>query len=173
MNLLEACQRVGFPVIFHTSLPDSNDYGLMDDIGFPRFEKVLQKFPELIFFGHSQSFWAEISGELTIEEKNGYPAGTVKPGGAVPRLMREYPNLNADISASSGLNALSRDPEFTYDFIDEFQDRIHFGLDYCSPINDHQHISWLIQARDQGGISQQAFDKIMYKNTSRVLKLQI
>jgi uncharacterized protein len=173
LNLLEACQRVGFPVTFHTSLPESSDYGLMDEIGFPRFEQVLKKFPGLTFLGHSQSFWAEISGELIREDKNGYPAGTVKPGGAVPRLMRQYPNLNADISANSGLNALRRDPEFAYSFIEEFQARIHFGLDYCSPTNDRQHISWLIQARDQGGISQQAFDKIMYINTSRVLKLQI
>lgn len=173
LNLLEACQRVGFPVTFHTSSPDSRDYGLMDEIGLPRLEKVLQKFPDLKFFGHSQGFWAEISSDVTTDQKAGYPTGTIKQGGAVVRLMRKYPNLYGDISAGSGINALMRDPEFAYDFIAEFQDRILFGLDYCSVNNERKHIQWLNQARDENKINQQAYDKIMYKNITGILNLDI
>ncbi len=170
LSLLEACQRVGFPVTFHTSLPGSKDYGLMDDIGFPRFEKVLEKFPELTFLGHSQGFWSEISGQVTEQDKIGYPSGKIAPGGAVVRLMRKYPNLSADISANSGINAFIRDPDFAYTFIEEFQDRIVFGLDYCSVNNHRPHIQWLTEAKDTARISEQAYNKIMYKNIMRILK---
>ena len=75
---------------------------------------------------------------------------TVAPGGAVPRLMRECPGLHGDLSAGSGLNALQRDPEHAYAFIEEFQDRLLLGLDFCSVTNDMQHITWLTAIRDEG-----------------------
>ncbi len=59
-----------------------------------------------------------------------YPTGKVAPGGEVPRMLRAYPNLMADLSAGSALNALSRDPEFARDFLIEFQDRLLYGRDY-------------------------------------------
>lgn len=170
LNLLDACGRVGFPVTFHTSMQGSNDYGLMDELHLPRLEKVLAKFPELILLGHSQGFWAEISGDVTEQDKTGYPVGRVAAGGAVVRLMRRYSNLYADISANSGINAFMRDPEFAYNFIDEFEDRIVFGLDYCSITNKRPHIQWLNDAVKASRISPKAYDKIMYKNIMSVLK---
>jgi predicted TIM-barrel fold metal-dependent hydrolase len=134
-------------------------------------EGVLKKFPKLKFFGHSQGFWSEIGGGLTLQEKNGYPTGKVKEGGAIPRLMREYPNLYGDISAGSGLNALQRDPEHAWRFIDEFQDRLLLGLDYCSPTNNMQHIEWLTKAKDDNNISPEVYEKIMWKNINRGLNL--
>jgi hypothetical protein len=171
LHLLEACEEVGFPVTFHTTTPRYKSYGVIDELGLPGLEAVLKKFPTLKFFGHSQAFWTEISGDLTPEEKNGYPTTPVKPGGALVRLMRECENLHGDLSAGSGLNALKRDPGFAWKFIDEFQDRLLLGLDYCSTTNDMQHIDWLTQARDQGNISGQAYQKIMWKNINRILDL--
>jgi uncharacterized protein len=171
LNLLEACSRVGFPVTFHTSTTGTGDYGLVDEIGFPRFEKVLKNFPNLIFFGHSQAFWAEISGEVSLEDKISYPNGPVLPGGAVPRLMRTYKKLYADISANSGLGALTRDEAFAYDFINEFHEQTIFGLDYCLIEIERQHITWLKTAKEKGNISAVAYENIMYRNICRVLKL--
>lgn len=171
--LFEACQRVGYPVTFHTTTADSNDYGLIDEMGLLLFEKVLQKFPDLVFFAHSQGFWTEISGDVKKEDKWGYPKGPIKPGGAVPRLLRKYPQLYGDLSANSGLNALKRDPQYAWEFIDEFQDRLLLGLDYCSVNNDRQHIQWLQDARDQGHITVEACEKIMWKNVNRVLHLNL
>lgn len=171
--LLQACQNTAFPVTFHTSTEDTKDYGPIDELGFPRLESVLQKLPDLVFLGHSMSFWAEISGNVTLRDKLSYPQGPVTPGGAVPRLMRQYPNLYGDISANSGLKAFTRDPRFAYEFIDEFQDQLVFGFDYCSVNNDYRHITWLSTARDQGNIPVRAYDKIMYKNIARVLKLDL
>ena len=173
LELLKACENIEFPVTFHTTIIESNDYGLLDEMGFPRFEKVLQKFPKLIFFAHSQSWWAEISSDVKKEDKSDYPAGPVKVGGAVPRLMSKYPQLYGDISAHSGLNALKRDPEYAWEFIDQFQDRLLFGLDYCSPTNEHDHLRWLKEARDTSKISEEAFEKIVWKNITRVLNLDL
>ena len=54
--------------------------------------------------------------------------------------MRRYPNLYGDLSAGSGFGAISRDPEFGYAFLEEFQDRLYFALDLCDPANITQPI---------------------------------
>ncbi|MEA3364966.1 MAG: amidohydrolase family protein, partial [Candidatus Hydrogenedentes bacterium] len=123
------------------------------------------------FFGHSQGFWSEISGDVTLETKNIYPKTPVVEGGVIKRLMREYPGLYGDLSAGSGLNALQRDPMHAYAFMEEFQDRLLLGQDYCSPTNDMQHVEWLTAARDDGNISDEVYEKIMWKNANRVLNL--
>ena len=172
--MLKACENLYLPVTFHTITDSYNGYGVIDDIGLPRFEKVLQKFPDLPFLGHSAGFWSEISGNiLGTEEKDHYPNDAVKPDGAIPRFMRKYPNLNGDISAGSGFNAITRDKEFGYKFMDEFQDRLLLGLDFCATTNDMQHISYLQQCRDDGKISEEVYEKIVWKNANRILKLEL
>lgn len=171
LALFGACEQVGFPVTIHTTTPETDSYGLLDDIGLPRFESVLARFPRLAFLGHSQAFWSEIGGCLTLDEKIGYPVGPVKPGGRLPELMRRYPNLYGDLSAVSGLNALRRDPAYGYAFINEFQDRLLLGLDYCSVRNDMQHIEWLKAARDNGRISSEVCEKLLWRNANRLLDL--
>lgn len=170
MNLLAGCERVGFPVTFHTVTPGWPTYGVWDDLGLPGLEIVLKTFPKLKLFGHSVAFWSEISGDLTRGDKDGYPSTPVVEGGAIPRLMRTYPNLYGDLSAGSGLNALRRDPEHGWRFIDEFQDRLMFGLDHTWPSNDVQHIEWLTQARGDGNIPETAYQKIMWENSNRLIK---
>lgn len=169
--LFGACEKVGFPVTFHTITKDVKSYGVLDEIGLPRFEKTLQAFPDLKFFGHSPAFWSEISGELTAKEKNAYPKGPVKPGGTLVRLLRQYPNLHGDLSAGSGYNSLIRDPTFTYEFIDEFQDRLMMGLDHTDVSHDFQHIEWLKAAQAEGHISGEACEKILWKNADRLIGL--
>jgi predicted TIM-barrel fold metal-dependent hydrolase len=53
----------------------------------------------------------------------------VRPGGLTDRLLGEHPNLYADLSAGSGLNALTRDEEFTRGFLHRHQDKVLFGSD--------------------------------------------
>lgn len=171
LKLLEACEIVGFPITFHTITSDFNTYGVIDHLGLELLESVLKKFPNLKFIGHSAAFWSEIGGELKLSEKNGYPQGRIKEGGALPRLLREYPNLYGDISAGSGLNAIRRDAGFGWKFIDEFQDKLLLGLDICSPTNDMQHIEWFTKSKDTGNISDSVYEKIMWKNTNNVLEL--
>lgn len=78
-NLFAHCERYELPVLFHISPDPSKYYGIADDPGLPRMEKMLQKYPNLIFIGHSQPFWAEISADISpyAEARNGYPTGKV------------------------------------------------------------------------------------------------
>jgi uncharacterized protein len=121
----EVCDDLRLPVLFHM-----DDQRGTDVPGLPGLERVLKAFPAVQFIGHGPGFWASISGELTARELGGYPAGPVKPGGAIDRLLDAYPNLWCDISAGSGAGALARDPAFGQRFLIRRADRILFGTDY-------------------------------------------
>lgn len=171
-NLFSHCEKCDMPVLFHIG-NKGFDYGLVDELGLPRLEKSLKQFPNLIFIGHSQKYWAEISGDCTAETRDGYPTGPVTPGGRVVDLMRKYPNLHSDLSAGSGENAIMRDPAFGYAFLEEFQDRLYFGTDICDPNQtlDDCHLSFFLDdAVENGHISQAAYNKICRENALRLLE---
>lgn len=171
--LFAACERVNMPVTFHIGHSDG-DYGLIDDLGLPRLEKVLQTFPNLKFLGHSHRFWSHISGDVNEETRHTWPEGKVTEGGKVVELMRKYPNLCGDLSANSGYNAIARDPEFAYKFLEEFQDRLYYGTDICAPENiDHPMLklaSFLDDAVLNGKISYDAYLKISRLNALKLLE---
>jgi uncharacterized protein len=169
--LLEACGEIGFPVIFHTTTPDTGLYGLLDYVGLPLLEQALEKFPKTKFLGHSPAFWSEISGDVNEATKHIYTDGKITAGGAVVRLMEKHPNLYGDLSAGSGYNALTRDTDFTWKFLERFQDRLLFGQDVCCRAHDFQHKQFLTQAVDQGSISREIHEKIMWKNAAGLLDL--
>jgi len=173
LNLFEICENLGLPVLFHIGPKPNCCYGLVDELGLPRLEKVLKMFPDLIFIGHSQPFWAEISGDLRPEERNSYPKGKVVPGGRVVELLENYPNLYADLSAGSGYNAISRDEEFGIWFLEKFQDKLLFGTDIDFPGQNLPQIPYLRRLHEEGKISDKAYEKIMYKNAKKLLKLNI
>ena len=135
--------------------------------------RLLQQAPETIIVGHGPGFWADISSGLTTEEKSGYPKGPVTDEGSVPRLLRTYPNLYADISAGSGYNALTRDRAFGVRFLNEFQDRLLFGTDVCFGYTEGRtaHMHYLHELLSDGIISQETFDKITFRNALRLLKM--
>lgn len=173
LNLFKHCEACDMPVIFHIGFK-GNDYGLIDELGLPRLENALRMFPKLKFLGHSQKFWSEISGDVTEANRGENKPGKVTPGGRVAELMRNYPNLCGDLSAGSGYNAVTRDPEFGYGFLEEFQDRLYYGTDICSPLN----ITWdmirlsafLDGAMETGKISYGAYQKISRTNALRLLE---
>ncbi len=172
-KLLAACEQVGFSVTFHTITADVNSYGVVDDIGLSGLECALQRYPRLQFLGHSPGFWSEISGNPSLEDKNGYSHDPILPGGRLHALLRRYPNLNGDLSAGSGFNALNRDLTHAFGFIEEFQDRLFFGLDICSVKNNMRHVEWLKEHRDAGRITPAAYAKIMWQNADRLLGLKL
>ena len=173
LNLFRQAGKFSLPIIF-----DMNDnpvyYGLRDDYGLPRLENALQSCPETILVGHGPTFWAEISKDVPAELRSGYPKGPVVPGGAVPRLMGKYENLWADISAGSGHNALTRDENFGIEFCDRFQDKLMFGTDSCSRLNDVPmvpNVLFMRKLRAEKRLADAACDKIAYKNVMRLLAL--
>ena len=167
-NLFYHAEKCEMPLTFHIG-NQGNDYGIVDGPGLYGLEGALKKFPKLQFLGHSQKFWAEISGG-DIGNRNGYPIGKVQPGGRVVELMRKYPNLCGDLSAGSGENAVMRDPEFGYKFLEEFQDRLYFGTDICAPHNVFHLSKFLDDAVMEGHISQECYNKVSRENALKLLK---
>ncbi|MEW6357485.1 MAG: amidohydrolase family protein [Planctomycetota bacterium] len=172
-NLLRQCAAQKMPVTFHIGPKFGGCYGLVDDLGLPRLEKTLKEFPNLTLIGHSQPFWAEIGGDLTQETRGGYPKGAVAPGGRLVGLFERYENLYGDLSAGSGHNAVSRDPEFGYQFMDRFQDRLLFGTDISGPKVPAPMIGFLNEAVQGGHISREVYEKISWRNADRLLELGI
>jgi predicted TIM-barrel fold metal-dependent hydrolase len=123
-----------------------------------------------MFLGHSQPFWAEISTDVTELTRRGYPKGPVTPGRVV-ELMREYPNLYGDLSAGSGYNALTRDTEFGYAFLEEFQDRLLFGTDITGLGQELPQVEYFQRLREEKPISEDAIEKVAWKNADRILGL--
>ncbi len=173
MNLMKHCEACEMPLTFHLG-DKGNDYGIIDSIGLPGLEFALKTFPKLKFIGHSQKFWAEIGSDVNEQNRKGYPKGKVGEGGRVPELMRKYPNLYCDLSAGSGSNAIMRDPEFGYKFLEEFSDRIFFGTDICSPLNiTHPMLKlsgYLDEAVQNGCISYDTYAKVSRENALELLK---
>jgi predicted TIM-barrel fold metal-dependent hydrolase len=173
LNLYRQAGKFGMPVLFDM-MDGPLSYGLCDDHGLPKLEHTLKECPGTIFIGHGPTFWAEISAKVPPEKRSGYPSGPIVKGGAVPRLMRRYPNLWADLSAGSGYNAISRDPAFGLEFLDEFQDKLLFGTDSCSrsDVNRLAPIVGFFQdARKNKKLSKPALEKMGWKNAKRLLKL--
>jgi predicted TIM-barrel fold metal-dependent hydrolase len=95
--------------------------------GIKHFAAILKAYPKTKFIGHADAFWANISADY--HEQEAYPTGPIVPGGVSDKLLSDYPNLFADMSANSANNALSRDSAFTKDFLKRHQDKLHFGSD--------------------------------------------
>lgn len=172
LNFFAQVEEAGLPLTFHIAPKMGGYYGCVDEPGLPRLERVLKAFPKLIFLGHSQPFWAEISADVTVEARAGYPKGKVKPGRLV-ELMRRYPNLHGDLSAGSGYNAITRDPEFGYQFLEEFQDRLYFATDIANVPQKLPIVDYFRKLKDQSLICAAAYEKIAWYNASRLLKLKV
>jgi len=170
LNVFAQVEEVGMPLTFHLATRFGGCYGCVDDLGLPRLERVLRQFPKLTFLGHSQPFWAEISADLTAGTRSGYPTGKVIPGRLV-EIMRTCPNLVGDLSAGSGFNAISRDPEFGYRFLEEFQDRLCFGTDMANVPQKLPIVDYFRDLRQRRLISLEAWEKITWRNASRILRL--
>jgi predicted TIM-barrel fold metal-dependent hydrolase len=76
-------------------------------------------------------------------------------------LLREYPNLYADLSADSAQNGLSRDAAIGKDFILEFQDRLLFARDCFS--------NSLKELLSSYSLPKPALEKILSGNASALL----
>ncbi|MBM3748177.1 MAG: amidohydrolase [Acidobacteria bacterium] len=126
-GIYRACGRLGFPVVFDFRWRRMT--GVLDPVGMPWLEECLKEFPETIFVGHGPSWWAEISADVTDDQKAGYPTGPVVPGGSIDRLLAQYPNLHADLSAGSGLNAFRRDLAYAREFVVRHSRKLMFGTD--------------------------------------------
>ncbi len=173
-NFFSHCAACDMPVTIHIAPGFGGRYGIVDELGLPRLEKMLKKHKNLKILGHSQPFWAEISADVTAENRIGCPTGKVTEG-RLAQLMRECENLYCDISAGSGSNAFMRDPEYTAKFIEEFSDRILYGCDICLVATANfafEFDAFLTKMRADGMISEENYYKIVRGNAIKLLKLE-
>ncbi|MBR2377746.1 MAG: amidohydrolase family protein [Clostridia bacterium] len=171
-NLFYHAEKCGMPVTIHFSHKKYDNYGLIDDVGLPKLERALKKFPNLKILGHAQAFWCEIDDNVTEQSREDYVKGPAN-GGAILRLMRKYPNLYCDLSAGSGYNAMTRDEEFSYKFIEEFGDRLLFGTDIFRSGQTSKLSDWLDKAYEEGRISKENYLNVCRGNAIRIFKLNL
>jgi predicted TIM-barrel fold metal-dependent hydrolase len=126
-RMYELAAELNVPILIHfQEVPHTPTEGVFST-GFKNFEAMLKAYPKTKFIGHADAFWANVSADYA--NADAYPTGPIKRGGVTDKLLADYPNLFGDLAANSGNNALSRDPEFTADFLKRHQDKLIFGSD--------------------------------------------
>jgi predicted TIM-barrel fold metal-dependent hydrolase len=144
----------------------------MYNYGFERFHKMLAKYPRVNFLGHAQTWWANIDKNHR-DQSVLYPKGAITPGGLTDRYLADYPNMYGDLSAGSGLNALTRDEDFTRDFLTRHQDKLLYGSD-CS---DHEGAGPTCQGVQTLAVVRRLATtvrierKLLYENAKRLFRL--
>lgn len=184
MYALAADLRV--PILIHFQevdhFPDEGTWST----GFAKtFESILKAYPKTTFIGHADAFWANVSADYHNEAA--YPSGPIKRGGLTDKWLSDYPNLFGDLSANSGNNAMSRDADFTKDFLKRHQDKLFFGSD-CSCSDGHgggvsqnnnpaaSRMAGKCVARETLGVlkrstSPDVFQKLVWGNVHKLLKI--
>jgi len=164
VKLLKAAESLGVPALVHIEEGPLFNYCY----GVDKLEDVLKLAPDLKLVVHGPGWWRHVSAEPGTEA---YPKGPVKGEGLVHRLLRRYDNLYADISASSGLNALARDPEHARRFLEEFQDKVVFGTDFPCLSEEGQFGTDGAHLRLIGGLQlpERAVRKILRENAEKLL----
>lgn len=119
-KIATVAQANGVPVLLHFQHERYN-------VNYGQFYKVLDKYPRVTFIGHAQTFWANVDAKQ--EQDVLYPKWKVTAGGWTDRYLRDYPNMYADLSAGSGLNAMARDLDQAREFVKRHVDKLIYGSD--------------------------------------------
>jgi predicted TIM-barrel fold metal-dependent hydrolase len=160
----EIAQEFGVPVLLHFQFGRYNT-------SYERFPRILEKFPQVNFIGHAQTFWANI--DANADQKTLYPTGPVTPGGLTDRYLADYPNFFGDMSAGSGLNAMRRDEEHATAFIARHVDKLMFGSDCNDRVGQGEKCSGaqMLATIRRLASSKETERKLLYENAKRLLKI--
>jgi len=147
------------------------------DTGLERLPTVLKAYPNVIFIAHAQTWWGNISADL--EPTDLYPKGPVKPGGLSDHFLADYPNLYGDLSAESGLNAITRDPDFARGFVERHSRKLLWGSD-CNCVDGKGggvSGTYCIAGRSLAALRQLVsgpgvFRRIVYENGASLMHLK-
>ena len=141
--------------------------------GFERLGKVLAKWPKVKFVAHAQTFWANIDANNVDDPKRLYPKGPVKAGGLSDKYLSDYANFFGDMSAGSGLSAMTRDEDHARGFLDRHQDKLMYGSDCPDPAGEGPTCTGasMIKVIRRLAPSKEAERKILYGNAKRQYKL--
>ena len=161
VELYDIAGEHGMPVLFHMDTPHPGaSFWYNADID--GLERLLKKRPNVAFIGHGPGFWRYVSGDAEEHIKEGYPKGKVAPGGKLVEMLHDFPNLHADISAGSGLNALRRDAEFGPGFVKEFSHKLLYGTDCFT----REHLDFMLSL----SLPDDVFQAITRENAVRLVR---
>ena len=162
-RIFELGQAYRVPVLMHWQFQ-------MYNFGFERFHKMLEKFHRVNFLGHAQTWWGHID-KNHLDQTVMYPKGPVTRGGLTDRYLSDYPNMFGDLSAGSGLNALTRDEEFATDFIARHQDKLIYGSD-CNDLDGTKcQGAQTIAAIRRLAPGKAVERKLLYRNAKKLFRL--
>lgn len=144
----------------------------MYNYGFERFYKMLEKYPKVNFIGHAQTWWANIDKNHT-DQSVLYPKSPVTAGGITDRYLSDYPNMYGDLSAGSGLNALTRDEDHAKLFLERHQDKLIYGSDCAdsSGLTTPECSGAMDIAFIRKAVSKEVERKLLYHNAKKLFKL--
>jgi predicted TIM-barrel fold metal-dependent hydrolase len=162
----EVAQEFGVPILMHFQHGEYN-------MGIERFHSMLEKYPRVSFIGHAQTWWGNI--DRNHEQTVMYPKTKVTPGGITDRLLSDYPNMYADLSANSGLNALLRDQEYARAFLERHQDKLLYGSDCDDHAGQGEKCSGsrCLAAIRRLAPSEAVLGKILYQNALRLMRIKL
>lgn len=142
------------------------------NLSFERLGKMLEKHPKTTFIGHAQTWWANID-KNHADQTVLYPKGPVTAGGLTDRYLADYPNMFADMSAGSGLNAFTRDEEHGAEFVKRHQNKLLFGSDCNDDFGAGAKCSGsqMIAAIRRLSGSKEVERKILYENSKKLFRL--
>lgn len=184
-NLFACAEKVGIPVTTDGSDRPEGDFGLYDLPGLPYLEHTLQRFPNLKFIAHGPVFWAEYTRRdrparcKPIFRKDGFQYGAprrigkITEEGVAQQLLRDYPNLYAELSDS--MSSLRQDEDFAVKFLTEFQDKLFFGTDCCNSETESQFNGklWFDKMHDSGKLPTEVWKKICRNNAIEFFNLDL
>jgi predicted TIM-barrel fold metal-dependent hydrolase len=164
-KLFKLAEAYQVPILMHWQFGSYNH-------GFDRFHTMLKKYPKVNFIGHAQTWWANIDRNHA-DQTVLYPKGPVTAGGLTDRYLADYPNMFGDLSAGSGLNALTRDEEFTRGFLERHQDKLLFGSDCSDPDGRGEKCqgSQTIAVVRRLAANRTVERKLLYENARKMLNL--
>ena len=164
MQLVYSIAReFGVPVLMHFQHEAYN-------LGIERFHIMLEKYPDVNFIGHAQTWWGNI--DANHDQAVMYPKTPVKAGGITDRLLSDHGNMYGDLSAGSGLNSMLRDEDHARGFLDRHQDRLLWASDCNDTIGSGDACigSKGLAAVRRLAPDAEALRKILHGNAARLLK---
>ena len=169
LELFRFCGERHLPVVFHIDVPYRRDEQTGETVycqewyggTIANVAAAVEACPDTIMIGHGPGFWRYISGDADTTTGGVYPDGPVVPGGLLRPLLDEHPNLCADLSAESALNALRRDKAHGRKFLSDYSDRLLFGRD-CYDGKLHEFLQSL-------RLSKKVAENIYHLNAERLM----
>jgi predicted TIM-barrel fold metal-dependent hydrolase len=165
--IYELAQTYKVPVLMHFQYKIYNR-------GFEKMTTILKKYPKVNFIGHAQTWWANIDKNYPNPNLL-YPVGKVTPGGLTDRMLTEFPNMYGDMSAGSGLRAMTRDEDHMRAFMERHQNQLLYGSDCDDKVGEGKACTGAqaIAAIKKLAPTKEIERKILYYNAKKLMRLDV